>query len=141
MPELPEVEVVRRGLENHLTGRRLEAVTVLHPRPVRAHPAGAEGFTSEITGRRVDAVDGRADCRGDEPGRLETLASVVGDQAGLMNGLGQAVAGGAQAEGDAHRGDPHRGAVGGALPAGSTGICAGAHPLQSALGRGAQQVE
>ena len=51
MPELPEVEVVRRGLENHLTGRRLEAVTVLHPRPVRAHPAGAEGFTSEITGR------------------------------------------------------------------------------------------
>ncbi|MBB1570119.1 MAG: bifunctional DNA-formamidopyrimidine glycosylase/DNA-(apurinic or apyrimidinic site) lyase [Propionibacterium sp.] len=56
MPELPEVEVVRRGLENHLTGRRLEAVTVLHPRPVRAHPAGAEGFTSEITGRRVDAV-------------------------------------------------------------------------------------
>ena len=46
MPELPEVEVVRRGLENHLKGREIEAVTVLHPRPVRSHPAGPEGFVS-----------------------------------------------------------------------------------------------
>ena len=34
MPELPEVEVVRRGLETHLLGRRIEMVQVLHSRPV-----------------------------------------------------------------------------------------------------------
>ena len=56
MPELPEVEVVRRGLENHLKGREIEAVTVLHPRPVRSHPAGPEGFVSDLAGRGVDAV-------------------------------------------------------------------------------------
>ena len=56
MPELPEVEVVRRGLENHLKGREIEAVTVLHPRPVRSHPAGPEGFVSDLEGRGVDAV-------------------------------------------------------------------------------------
>lgn len=56
MPELPEVEVVRRGLDTHVAGRLIEQVTVLHPRPVRSHPAGAEGFTAALTGRRVDGV-------------------------------------------------------------------------------------
>lgn len=56
MPELPEVEVVRRGLEAHLIGRRIEAVDVLHPRPVRSHPAGAEGMQRQLRGRTVDAV-------------------------------------------------------------------------------------
>lgn len=37
MPELPEVEVVRRGLDTHLRGRRLGGVEVLHPRAVRSH--------------------------------------------------------------------------------------------------------
>ncbi|MFM7598749.1 MAG: DNA-formamidopyrimidine glycosylase family protein, partial [Actinomycetota bacterium] len=35
MPELPEVEVVRRGLDPYLRGRRIAAVDVLHPRAVR----------------------------------------------------------------------------------------------------------
>lgn len=35
MPELPEVEVVRRGLERWVTGRRIAAVQILHPRAVR----------------------------------------------------------------------------------------------------------
>jgi DNA-formamidopyrimidine glycosylase len=56
MPELPEVEVVRRGLHSHLTGRGIDAVTVLHPRPVRSHPTGADGFVSDLTGRSIDAV-------------------------------------------------------------------------------------
>ncbi|MGH3156506.1 MAG: DNA-formamidopyrimidine glycosylase family protein, partial [Streptosporangiaceae bacterium] len=30
MPELPEVETVRRGLENHVVGRTVESATVLH---------------------------------------------------------------------------------------------------------------
>lgn len=56
MPELPEVEVVRRGLTAHLTGRRIDAVQVLHPRPVRSHPAGAEGMRAHLEGRTIDAV-------------------------------------------------------------------------------------
>jgi formamidopyrimidine-DNA glycosylase len=53
VPELPEVEVVRRGLESHVVGRRLDRVEVLHARPVRRHLAGAEDFTARTTGRLV----------------------------------------------------------------------------------------
>lgn len=35
MPELPEVEVVRRGVDQWATGRELSRVEVLHPRAVR----------------------------------------------------------------------------------------------------------
>lgn len=37
MPELPEVEVVRRGLERWVAGRIVADVEVLHPRAVRRH--------------------------------------------------------------------------------------------------------
>jgi formamidopyrimidine-DNA glycosylase len=53
VPELPEVEVVRRGLEAHVVGRTLDAVEVLHPRPVRRHLAGADDFMALTAGRRV----------------------------------------------------------------------------------------
>jgi formamidopyrimidine-DNA glycosylase len=53
MPELPEVEVVRRGLESHVVGRTLTRVDVLHPRPVRRHLAGAVDFAARTTGRLV----------------------------------------------------------------------------------------
>jgi formamidopyrimidine-DNA glycosylase len=53
MPELPEVEVVRRGLENWVTGRTIDAVEVLHPRAVRRHAAGADDFAGRLTGRRI----------------------------------------------------------------------------------------
>ena len=56
MPELPEVEVVRRGLETHVVGRSIVAVDVLHPRPVRRHVAGAAAFAAALVGRRVIAV-------------------------------------------------------------------------------------
>ncbi len=56
MPELPEVEVVRRGLERHVAGRVLTGVEVLHPRPVRRDPRGPAGFAAALSGRRVDAV-------------------------------------------------------------------------------------
>ncbi|WP_427891164.1 bifunctional DNA-formamidopyrimidine glycosylase/DNA-(apurinic or apyrimidinic site) lyase [Kribbella sp. GL6] len=51
MPELPEVEVVRRGLVEFLTGRTVESVEVLHPRPVRRHAAGPEDFVSRLKGQ------------------------------------------------------------------------------------------
>lgn len=51
MPELPEVETVRRGLASAIAGRRIEAVSVLHPRPVRRHLAGPDDFVAALTGR------------------------------------------------------------------------------------------
>ena len=56
MPELPEVEVVRRGLERHVSGHTLTAVDVLHPRPVRRDPHGPSGFAAALTGRRVETA-------------------------------------------------------------------------------------
>jgi len=50
MPELPEVEVVRAGLEPYLTGRRITRVRVLDERAVRRHAAGAADFTQRLTG-------------------------------------------------------------------------------------------
>ena len=53
MPELPEVEVVRVGLERHVVGATVAQVEVLHPRPVRRDPGGPEGFATAMTGRRI----------------------------------------------------------------------------------------
>ncbi|HEY5820375.1 MAG TPA: bifunctional DNA-formamidopyrimidine glycosylase/DNA-(apurinic or apyrimidinic site) lyase [Propionibacteriaceae bacterium] len=51
MPELPEVEVVRRGLASGITGRTIAAVQVLHPRPVRRHLPGPEDFAAQLRNR------------------------------------------------------------------------------------------
>ncbi|WP_340557572.1 bifunctional DNA-formamidopyrimidine glycosylase/DNA-(apurinic or apyrimidinic site) lyase [Streptomyces sp. GSL17-111] len=59
MPELPEVEVVRRGLDRWVAGRTVEAVTVLHPRAVRRHVAGPTDFAARLVGCRLDAVERR----------------------------------------------------------------------------------
>ena len=56
MPELPEVEVVRAGLERHVLGRTIDAVDVLHPRPVRRDHRGSTGFVAALVGQRIDAV-------------------------------------------------------------------------------------
>ncbi|GGF39130.1 formamidopyrimidine-DNA glycosylase [Marmoricola endophyticus] len=56
MPELPEVEVVRRGLEAHVLDRAVAGVEVLHPRPVRRHLAGPADFAARLTGRRFTAA-------------------------------------------------------------------------------------
>ena len=56
MPELPEVEVVRAGLERHVLGATITRVDVLHPRPVRRDPRGPAGFADALTGRRIEAA-------------------------------------------------------------------------------------
>jgi formamidopyrimidine-DNA glycosylase len=53
MPELPEVEVVRRGLEAHVEGKTITAVRVHHPRAVRRHEAGPADLTGRLLGARV----------------------------------------------------------------------------------------
>ena len=59
MPELPEVEVVRRGLEQWVAGRTLARVEVHHPRAVRRHLEGAEDFVAALTGRTPTAAHRR----------------------------------------------------------------------------------
>jgi len=56
VPELPEVEVVRRGLARWVTGARIGAVEVLHPRPVRRQEAGAGDFADRLAGTTVRDV-------------------------------------------------------------------------------------
>ena len=56
MPELPEVEVVRRGLDQWVTGRTIAAVEVHHPRAIRRHLEGADSFVQALTGRTLVAA-------------------------------------------------------------------------------------
>jgi formamidopyrimidine-DNA glycosylase len=57
MPELPEVETTRRGLEPHLTGRRITAVTV---RDRRLRWPIEEDFVDRLTGRSILRLRRRA---------------------------------------------------------------------------------
>ncbi|NNH72662.1 bifunctional DNA-formamidopyrimidine glycosylase/DNA-(apurinic or apyrimidinic site) lyase [Nocardia uniformis] len=59
MPELPEVEVVRRGLAQHVAGRVVESVTVKHPRSVRRHVPGGDDLAARLCGLRVEAAERR----------------------------------------------------------------------------------
>jgi formamidopyrimidine-DNA glycosylase len=56
VPELPEVETVRRGLDRWVTGRTIKDVEVLHPRAVRRHVAGPDDFCAALAGRTVTGV-------------------------------------------------------------------------------------
>jgi formamidopyrimidine-DNA glycosylase len=59
VPELPEVEVVRRGLDRWVTGRTVATVEVRHPRAVRRHGAGSADFAARLAGRTVRAASRR----------------------------------------------------------------------------------
>ncbi len=59
MPELPEVEVVRRGLAQWVAGRTVATVEVHHPRAVRRHLEGTEHFVQALTGRTFTAAHRR----------------------------------------------------------------------------------
>jgi len=56
VPELPEVEVIRRGLEQFVVGRRIAEVEVRHPRAVRRHAAGPDDFAARLAGRVIDGA-------------------------------------------------------------------------------------
>jgi formamidopyrimidine-DNA glycosylase len=53
MPELPEVEVVRRGLAAHIAGKTITAVRVHHPRAVRRHEAGPADLIARLLNNRI----------------------------------------------------------------------------------------
>jgi formamidopyrimidine-DNA glycosylase len=56
VPELPEVEVVRRGLERWTVGRTVAVATALHSRAVRRHANGPEDFADLLAGRTLTAA-------------------------------------------------------------------------------------
>jgi len=59
VPELPEVEVVRRGLDAHVVGATVDSVQVLHPRAVRRHEPGPRDLALQVTGQEVASVERR----------------------------------------------------------------------------------
>jgi formamidopyrimidine-DNA glycosylase len=58
MPELPEVEVVRRDLEREITGRRVKAVEVDGMRSVRRHH-NRKQFINRLEGRKIVSIERR----------------------------------------------------------------------------------
>jgi formamidopyrimidine-DNA glycosylase len=56
MPELPEVEVVRRGLADHVAGRTITSVELRGHRVARRHLAGPQDLADRLAGRRIAAV-------------------------------------------------------------------------------------
>jgi formamidopyrimidine-DNA glycosylase len=78
VPELPEVEVVRQGVERWVVGRTIESATVLHPRAARRHTEGPADLAARLTGRIVTGARRRG----------KYLWLPVGDDEALMAHLG-----------------------------------------------------
>jgi formamidopyrimidine-DNA glycosylase len=56
VPELPEVETVRDGLQRWVAGRTVAAVEVRHPRAVRRHVGGGADLAARLTGTTIEAA-------------------------------------------------------------------------------------
>jgi formamidopyrimidine-DNA glycosylase len=56
MPELPEVETVRAGLEETVTGAKVTRVEILDARSLRRHPANVGDFVETLKGRTIQAA-------------------------------------------------------------------------------------
>lgn len=78
MPELPEVEVVRKGLESWVLNKTIAKVTVYHPRAIRRHLAGAKNFSAALRNLSVESVNRR--------GKFMWL--VLSDHSALVTHLG-----------------------------------------------------
>jgi formamidopyrimidine-DNA glycosylase len=78
MPELPEVEVVRRGLDVHAAHRVITKVEVLHERAVRWHLPGARDFEARLAGCRIDAAKRRGKYLWVELGGNEAMIAHLG---------------------------------------------------------------
>ena len=56
MPELPEVETVRLGLSDYLTGASIRAVEILDERSLKRHLAGPKDFVKTLADARILGV-------------------------------------------------------------------------------------
>ncbi|WP_129658112.1 bifunctional DNA-formamidopyrimidine glycosylase/DNA-(apurinic or apyrimidinic site) lyase [Rothia uropygialis] len=59
MPELPEVEVVRRGLDDHVRGRTIATAVIRHPRAAHRHTAGPEDLAARMVGATITGTGRR----------------------------------------------------------------------------------
>jgi formamidopyrimidine-DNA glycosylase len=58
MPELPEVETIRRDLERDVVGKRIKTVTVTGARSIRRH-ANKKLFTDRLEGAKISGAERR----------------------------------------------------------------------------------
>jgi formamidopyrimidine-DNA glycosylase len=58
MPELPEVETIRRDLEREVVGKRIKTVTVTGARSIRRH-ANKKQFVSRLEGAKITGTERR----------------------------------------------------------------------------------
>src|SRR4051812_46785794 len=58
MPELPEVETIRRDFEKEFVGKRIKSVEVTGERSTRRHPEPAE-FVERVEGHKINGVQRR----------------------------------------------------------------------------------
>jgi formamidopyrimidine-DNA glycosylase len=56
MPELPEVETIRRDLQGEVVGRKIKAVEVRNGRTVSRHPS-AKQFRAQLEGRSIATIN------------------------------------------------------------------------------------
>lgn len=56
MPELPEVETIRRDLEKEVVGKKIKTVEVTGMRSIRRH-ANKKHFISRLEGRKITGID------------------------------------------------------------------------------------
>lgn len=59
MPELPEVEVVRRGLADHVSGRTVQTLTLSGHRVARRHEPGPRDLEDRLAGRTITGAHRR----------------------------------------------------------------------------------
>lgn len=84
MPELPEVEVVRRGLEAHVTGRRFDRVELTGARVARRHVAGPADLAARLTASSVLAARRRGKYLWLETSEQEALVIHLGMSGQLL---------------------------------------------------------
>jgi len=58
MPELPEVETIRRGLNKTVKGKKIKNITILHPKMVRRHPS-KQLLIDKTQGKKVVGIKRR----------------------------------------------------------------------------------
>ncbi len=78
MPELPEVEVVRRGLAQWVRGRTITGVEIVDERSIRRHALGAEDLRGNLVGAHVADVVRR--------GKFLWMPLLEADAAGVESG-------------------------------------------------------
>lgn len=83
MPELPEVETIRRDLEKEAVGRRIKSVQVTGKRAIRRHKTAKE-LTSRLEGEKINSISRKGKYLMISVGNSETLVIHLGMSGQLL---------------------------------------------------------